>query len=140
MEIKLSAVSVFLRYYRSHAVSAETKLYAALRFYAAGTFQHTVGDLSGISQSSVSRIVKQVSLAIAMLRDEFIYMPRNNAITKYNLSFHVCGASIRLFVLQNLDFRLDAFTEKVYISLREVNSLFSHAHSSSIAKICKQKS
>lgn len=63
--------------FRSHALSAETKLFAALRFYATGNFQQTVGDLTGVSQQSISRIIKQVSEAIASLRPKYIYMPRN---------------------------------------------------------------
>lgn len=36
-----------------------------------------VGDCSGMSQQSISRIVRDVVEAIARLRDEFIYMPRD---------------------------------------------------------------
>ena len=63
--------------FRSHAISAEEKLYTAIRFYGTGTFQLVVGDLVGISRTSVSRIIKEVSEAIASLKNDYIYMPRN---------------------------------------------------------------
>lgn len=54
-------------------------MYAALRFYATGTFQNMVGDSCGLSRQSVGNIIQEVSREIALLRDEFIYMPRNRA-------------------------------------------------------------
>lgn len=48
-----------------------------MRFYATGTFFTTIGDFCGISEASVSRIVKETSLEIAKLRPDYIYMPRN---------------------------------------------------------------
>ena len=41
------------------------KMCIALRFYATGSHQMSVGDGEGASQASVSRIVKQVTLALA---------------------------------------------------------------------------
>jgi hypothetical protein len=38
---------------RSHAIPAIVKLCAALRFYACGTYLDVVGDVMGISESSV---------------------------------------------------------------------------------------
>lgn len=52
-------------------MSPETKL-LALRFYASGSFLITVGDFCGLSISSASRAVKEVSEAIASLAPEFI--------------------------------------------------------------------
>ena len=48
------------------------KLCIALRFYATGSHQMSVGDGEGASQSSVSRIVKQVTLALAGHADDLI--------------------------------------------------------------------
>jgi len=75
-----------LIYLRSHAVSAENKLFVALRFYATGSFQNLLGDSCGVSQQTTSRIVKEVSNAIAMLKDEFIFMPRNVDALRKNFS------------------------------------------------------
>lgn len=49
-------------YFRSHAISAETKMYAALRFYATGSFLITGGDFAGISTQSMSNVNCQRSL------------------------------------------------------------------------------
>lgn len=43
--------------------------------FATGNFQRVAGDLGGISSSSVCRIVKRVSRAIASLRPNYIRMP-----------------------------------------------------------------
>lgn len=61
---------------RSYAISAEQKLYSALRFYATGSFQMVVADLNGLSQPSVSRNIAEVSNAIASLHRRYIFMPR----------------------------------------------------------------
>lgn len=49
-------------------------MYATLRFLATGS---TVDNRSGLSQSSVSRYVLDVVKAIALLKDEYIFMPRD---------------------------------------------------------------
>ena len=49
----------------NNAFSEMQKMCIALRFYATGSHQMCVGDGEGASQASVSRIVKQVTLALA---------------------------------------------------------------------------
>ena len=56
----------------NHAFTAMQKLCIALRFYATGTHQIGVGDGEGASQASVSRIVNQVSEALADQADQLI--------------------------------------------------------------------
>lgn len=46
-----------------------------MRLYALGTIQWAVADFGGVSQASVSRIVKRVSGAIAAKAPQFINMP-----------------------------------------------------------------
>ena len=55
-------------------IPVDIQVLAALRYYATGSFQTVVGELNGIglSQSSISRIVRKVSLAIVRLRGDFI--------------------------------------------------------------------
>ncbi|CAC5362891.1 HARBI1 [Mytilus coruscus] len=60
---------------RSFAISPEQPTFAALRFYATGSFQQVTGDIMGISQPSVSRIVQQVSTAILRHAGRFITFP-----------------------------------------------------------------
>jgi len=47
----------------------------AQRFFATGTFQLVLGDLTTVSQSTVSRIVQRVSKAICKHSKRFIYFP-----------------------------------------------------------------
>ena len=61
---------------RSHAIPASLQVLCALRYYATGNFQFVSGDLTGISQASVSRIVTRVSAALANKRQELIKFPR----------------------------------------------------------------
>lgn len=62
---------------RNHAVSAELKLLVSLRFYATGSFLQVISDFGGIDKSTVSRIIYEVSRAIAELFRNFIKMPNN---------------------------------------------------------------
>lgn len=50
----------------------------AMRFYGTGAQQILVGDYAGLHQTTVSRIVKKISTAIAKLRDRFIAFPSNS--------------------------------------------------------------
>ena len=56
----------------NNAFTPMQKLCIALRFYATGTHQIEVGDGEGASQASVSRIVNQVSEALAEQADQLI--------------------------------------------------------------------
>ena len=46
-----------------------------LRYFATGSFQRTGGDLSGVSVSTSSRIIRRVCFHIAKLRERFISFP-----------------------------------------------------------------
>ena len=48
---------------------------AALRFYATGSFQIVVGDLKGLSQSSISGCISRVTYAIYTRTKNFIKFP-----------------------------------------------------------------
>jgi hypothetical protein len=58
----------------------------ALRFYATNDIQQVDGDLVGISQASVSRIVKRVTIAICHLRPDFINFPNEFQQIKQNFA------------------------------------------------------
>lgn len=67
---KLSAPSS-----RNYAMTPLEQILIALRFYATGTFQIIVGDLTNLSQSSCCRAINRVSSCIAQLSSEFIKLP-----------------------------------------------------------------
>ncbi|XP_026728386.1 putative nuclease HARBI1 [Trichoplusia ni] len=62
---------------RNYAVTPMDRLLLTLRYYATGSFLTVVGDFTGVSKASASRIVKLVSHAIAQLRLQFIKFPTN---------------------------------------------------------------
>ena len=64
---------------RGHPIPPDVQLQVALRYYATGTFQIVCGDVCNVSQSSVSRIVRKVSKAIAMKSTDFIIFPTGEA-------------------------------------------------------------
>ena len=60
---------------RNHALSPTLQILVALRFFASGSFLQIIGDTFGLPKSSVSRVVKDVSLALAQKQNEFILWP-----------------------------------------------------------------
>ena len=60
---------------RNHALNPQQQLSVALRFYARASFQMDTGDVCGVSQSTVSRVVHRVSEAICARRGLFIHFP-----------------------------------------------------------------
>ncbi|XP_071631574.1 putative nuclease HARBI1 [Temnothorax longispinosus] len=56
-------------------VSSALQVLIALRFYAKGCYQTELGDLHGVSQPTVSRIVAKVSKAIAAHLPHFVHFP-----------------------------------------------------------------
>lgn len=71
---------------RSHAIPVCTQVLATLRFYASGSFQSVIGDVTGLSQSSVSRIINNVTTCLVELARQEIKMPstvvQRNAATE----------------------------------------------------------
>ncbi|XP_015603034.1 putative nuclease HARBI1, partial [Cephus cinctus] len=60
------------------------QLLTALRFYASNSFQMVHGNLRWLSQASVSRIVKNVSIAFAEQLKQFICFPRSDTGIRRN--------------------------------------------------------
>ena len=60
--------------------------------YATGTFQQAYGDLCDISQPSARRIIKQVSEAIARLKNQYIKFPTSDMLPQIQLEFwRICA-------------------------------------------------
>ncbi|KAF9413679.1 hypothetical protein HW555_008125, partial [Spodoptera exigua] len=65
------------------------KVLAAIRIWARGKIQDDAGDLSGMSQSTISLVCKQVALAILAQRSQWIKMPQTDAEqNKVIVDFH----------------------------------------------------
>uniref|UniRef100_A0A8C2JJH1 Putative nuclease HARBI1 n=1 Tax=Cyprinus carpio TaxID=7962 RepID=A0A8C2JJH1_CYPCA len=72
---------------RSHGLSVEDQILIALRFYACGTFYQVVGDYMGVVKSAVCDVVRDVSIALASLVNEFVSFPKDNQIAQAKRSF-----------------------------------------------------
>ena len=53
----------------------ETQICCALRFYATGSLISVLGDASGLSKASVSRLITSVTEAICTLAEQYIQFP-----------------------------------------------------------------
>lgn len=60
---------------RGRPVSDVSRVCAALRFYATGSFQRVTGDLGGMSQPTMSRALHDVTEALCRLSSNYISMP-----------------------------------------------------------------
>ena len=68
---------------RSNALTPEEQTFAAIRYYATGSFQQVIGDIMGFSQPSVSRSVKRVSTALSNIAGQIIKFPMDNRQMQY---------------------------------------------------------
>lgn len=73
------------------SVSPLNHLLITLRFFATGAFQQVSGDLFGISQSTISRVVKRVSHALASRYREVIQFPQGNNLRQVKRGFMDIG-------------------------------------------------
>ncbi|XP_056608251.1 putative nuclease HARBI1 [Triplophysa dalaica] len=76
---------------RSHSLSVEEQVLIALRFYASGTFYQVVGDNIGVDKSTVSDVVKAVSIALAILVNQFVSLPKDVQIAQTKHKFFLLG-------------------------------------------------
>lgn len=70
-------LKMFFLIYRNHALTPETQLLVALRFYASGSMIIVVADFGGIHKSTASVTIRHVSEAIASLAPQIIKLPQN---------------------------------------------------------------
>ncbi|KAE9542262.1 hypothetical protein AGLY_003389 [Aphis glycines] len=81
------------------ALAPMNQVLFTLRFYALGTMLISVADMFGVSVSSASRTIKNVSYAIAGLSGSFLKIPTNDLVeTKMNMfkiaRFHLVFGAI----------------------------------------------
>ena len=61
---------------RSQSVSATKQVLITLRFLASGSFQQVTGDtVAGLDKSTVSRIIRRVTVALSRKLDQFVKFP-----------------------------------------------------------------
>ena len=64
---------------QNHAMSTTVQVFVALRFFDTGSFLQVIGDTLGLSKSTVSRIVNNVSYALARNQMHFVKWPSTEA-------------------------------------------------------------
>lgn len=62
---------------RSHAIPTHTQVLMTLRFLVSGTFQSVIGDSTGVTQASVSRVIEQVTNVLHNKAVAEVKMPTN---------------------------------------------------------------
>ena len=79
---------------RNHALTPIQQLCCALRFYASGSYQRVVGDSLGLHNSTVSKVIRRVSIVIIRrLKNEFLRFPddADELLQISNQFFEKCG-------------------------------------------------
>ncbi|XP_069165794.1 putative nuclease HARBI1 [Procambarus clarkii] len=112
---------------RGQAIPAHTSLLVALRFYASGSFQSVIGDSTGLSQSSVSRIITGVTEALYRKGLAEIKMPTEmNEIIQTKLKFNnisrfpnVIGA----IDCTHVPIKAPKVEENIYVNRKQYHSL-----------------
>lgn len=67
---------------RSDSLSVEEQVLISLHFNAFGTFNQVVGDNIRVEKSTVSDVVKDVSVAPASLVNQFVLLPKDDQIAQ----------------------------------------------------------
>ena len=78
--VELVAAEITPNSNRNHSVSAEMQVLVTLRFLASGSFLQVIGDtFLGFDKSTVSRVVRRVTQALAAKLGDFIRFPSTRA-------------------------------------------------------------
>nr|XP_022288067.1 putative nuclease HARBI1 [Crassostrea virginica] len=77
--------------YRAHAVPVHTQVLVTLRYLAKADFFSEVGDLHGISRSSVSSIIHNVCLAINHTQKNIAFPDNASDLREIKSKFHDIG-------------------------------------------------
>lgn len=72
---------------RGHALEPEQQVLIALRFFASGSFLQVIGDSLGVDKSTVSRTVRDVSVALNRRQHQFIKWPSNDEFDRIKNNF-----------------------------------------------------
>lgn len=73
---------------RQGSLPASLQILIAIRFFATGSFQLTIGDLFGVSKSTVHLCIKRVSDAISSKLDKHVHLPGQQEADRTKGKFH----------------------------------------------------
>uniref|UniRef100_A0A3P8UNK3 Putative nuclease HARBI1 n=1 Tax=Cynoglossus semilaevis TaxID=244447 RepID=A0A3P8UNK3_CYNSE len=120
--VKILSEDLCRRTLRSRAISPEVQVLAALGFYTSGSFQTSMGDTIGISQSSMSRCVSNVTKALVkkFFRDPCDFL--NRELTYQNFQ-RIAGFPGVLGVLNCIAIKAPNSGNPSYVNKREFHSV-----------------
>ncbi|GFN77422.1 low quality protein: putative nuclease harbi1 [Plakobranchus ocellatus] len=112
---------------RGGAVPPVLQVCVTLRYFATGTFQNAIGEMIGISQPTVSLIVKRTMNALLQRFPDFIHPPAMQDITRNKIEFQemagfpnvfgcIDGTHIKIVAPPGID-------EDVYVNRKNVHSI-----------------
>lgn len=108
---------------RSHSLSAKEQILITLRFVASGSFLEVIGDTFGsYDKSTVSRVVRRVTQALAAKVNDFHQVSRNKSRARRNQTGHVQNWWLPMY---DRLYRWHARENKITVTER--------------ARLCKQK-
>ena len=112
---------------RSYALPAETQLLAALQFYATGSFQWMVGRSCGLSQSSISHCINDVTNALIKLAPTSIYFPTDPTTLRANKqAFHAIAHFpnvIGAIDCTHIPIKAPSLNEEAYVNRKGVHTI-----------------
>jgi len=85
--LNLIAVSLVSPLKRGCQIPPALQFLAVVRYYCTGSFQLVIGDFTTMHQSTISRLVRRVSIQIAKLRPNFIQFPNHNEAVRVREAF-----------------------------------------------------
>jgi hypothetical protein len=105
---------------RSHALPVSTQILVALRFFASGTFQNIIGDTAGVTQSSVSNIINDVTQLLSQKARIDIKMPTDMVDLQNTMrQFHTLNAFPRVIGAIDGEY----IYEYIYVNRKRYHSL-----------------
>lgn len=79
---------------RSHALTVPQMVCVALRFFASGSFLHTVGDAEYFNKATICRIVRSVTLALKSIAHIFITFPGHRRLCYIKEEFYRIAGTV----------------------------------------------
>ncbi|KAG7174112.1 putative nuclease HARBI1 [Homarus americanus] len=112
---------------RSHAIPCHTQVLVALGFYTSGNLQSSVGNSTGLSQTSVSRVINKVTDALFKKGLTEIRMPKD-AISINKTKRNFCMVDnfpdvVGLIDCTHIPIKTPIANERKYVNQKNVHSL-----------------
>lgn len=103
---------------RNSALSPALQVLIALRFYANGAFQNTMGDMINVHRTTACRAIRRVSLALQRLLRNYIHLPTQEEAARTKQDFYLkSGIPGIVGCIDGTHIRIQAPSEHEYLYL-----------------------